>query len=80
VAVAVTRIAVVTVAARGIGAAAVRALATRAWQVMAVDSATAGLAVLLCTARRSDLDALAVGGMRCCGVADVRNLDGRRSP
>jgi SDR family mycofactocin-dependent oxidoreductase len=73
VAVVVTRVAVVTGAARGIGAATVLALATRGWHVLAVDAATDDPALPYPLGTKSDLDEVAIDGVRSF-VADVRDL------
>jgi SDR family mycofactocin-dependent oxidoreductase len=68
----VTRVAVVTGAARGIGAATVLALASRGWHVLAVDAATDDPAVPYPLATKADLARVAVDGVRTV-VADVRD-------
>jgi SDR family mycofactocin-dependent oxidoreductase len=68
----VTRVAVVTGAARGIGAATVLAFAARGWHVLAVDAATDDPAVPYPLASKADLARVAVGGVRSV-VADVRD-------
>jgi SDR family mycofactocin-dependent oxidoreductase len=72
VAVGVTRVAVVTGAARGIGAATVRAFAARGWHVLAVDAVADDPALPYPLAAMSDLDGVATGGV-VAYVADVRD-------
>ena len=67
-----TRVAVVTGAARGIGAATVLAFAARGWHVLAVDAVTDDPAVPYPLASKADLARVAVGGVRSV-VADVRD-------
>ncbi|HEY7597091.1 MAG TPA: mycofactocin-coupled SDR family oxidoreductase [Actinophytocola sp.] len=68
-----TRVAVVTGAARGIGAATVVALAARGWRVLAVDAAADDPALPYPLGTKSDLDKVTIEGVRPC-VADVRDL------
>lgn len=75
------RVAIVTGAARGIGAATTMALATDGWSVLAVDIAASDGAVPYPLATKADLDALVVAANRAPGapdrvrgyVADVRD-------
>src|SRR4051794_26292278 len=69
------RVAVVTGAARGIGAATVQRLVDEGWSVVAVDACEDDPAVGYPMARREELDALvrADGRVRAV-VADVRDL------
>src|SRR4051794_16765161 len=69
------RVAVVTGAARGIGAATVQRLVDEGWSVVAVDACEDDPAVGYPMARREELDALvrADGRVRTV-VADVRDL------
>jgi SDR family mycofactocin-dependent oxidoreductase len=64
--------AIVTGAARGIGAATVRALAAMGWSVVAVDSVTDDPALPYPLATRADLDAIASSNVHPV-VADVRD-------
>jgi SDR family mycofactocin-dependent oxidoreductase len=78
VAVDMTRVALVTGGARGIGAATVRALAAQGWCVLAVDRAADDPALPYPLATRAELDGVVAGcgaGDRVAGhVADVRDL------
>lgn len=67
------RVALVTGAARGIGAATVAALVRDGWAVVAVDSCADDPAIPYPLASRSDLDALAALGDVTTLVADVRD-------
>ena len=69
------RVAVVTGAARGIGAATVRRLADGGWQVVAVDCCADDAALSYPMATRAELDALADLGHVTPMVADVRDVD-----
>ena len=69
------RVAVVTGAARGIGASTVRRLAATGWQVVAVDSCADDPALSYPMATRAELDALADVGNVTPMVADVRDVD-----
>ena len=66
-------VALVTGAARGIGAATVRLLAEQGWSVVAVDSAAADPALPYAMGSRAELDALAGPSVHPV-VADVRDL------
>lgn len=65
-------VAIVTGAARGIGAATVRALVAQGWSVVAVDSAADDPTLPYALASREELDALACPTVRPV-VADVRD-------
>jgi SDR family mycofactocin-dependent oxidoreductase len=77
----VTRVALVTGAARGIGAATVRGLAARGWAVLAVDRCADDPALPYPLASRADLDQVAAEASAAAGdpgsvraaVADVRD-------
>lgn len=69
-----SRVAVVTGAARGIGAATVTALARAGWSVVAVDACADDPALGYSLATRSELDALAAVGEVTTLVADVRDV------
>ena len=71
------RVALVTGAARGIGAATTRELARAGWSVVALDCAIDDPAIPYPLGTRSELDAVvAAAGPRCLGVvADVRDVD-----
>jgi len=71
----VTRVAVVTGAARGIGAATVRALCEDGWSVLAVDAAADDAALPYALGTRAELDAVAEETGARPFVADVRDLD-----
>jgi SDR family mycofactocin-dependent oxidoreductase len=68
------RVAVVTGAARGIGAATTAALARDGWRVVAVDVCADDPAISYSLATRTDLDALAALGDVTPLVADVRDV------
>jgi SDR family mycofactocin-dependent oxidoreductase len=70
----VTRVALVTGAARGIGAATVRTLASAGWQVVAVDVCADEPAIGYALATRDELEALRNGGDVTTVVADVREV------
>lgn len=70
-----TRVAVVTGAARGIGAATVRRLVADEWSVVAVDVCADDPAFAYPMATRDELDCLAEIGAVTPVVADVRDVD-----
>jgi SDR family mycofactocin-dependent oxidoreductase len=70
----VTRVALVTGAARGIGAATVRALAEAGWSVVAVDRAADDPRLPYRLGTRAELDALASARVRTM-VADAADAD-----
>jgi SDR family mycofactocin-dependent oxidoreductase len=77
------RVAVVTGAARGIGAATVLELARRGWSVLAVDMATDDKVLPYPMGSAEELDAVAAEGIRCgadvrAHIADVRDTDALR--
>lgn len=67
------RVALVTGAARGIGAATVRALTEQGWAVLAVDACADDPALPYALATRADLAAVAGAGDVRAYVADVRD-------
>jgi SDR family mycofactocin-dependent oxidoreductase len=77
------RVALVTGAARGIGAATVRALAAEGWSVLAVDRADDDAAIPYRLATKAELDAVVADAAGLAGrtdrvasfVADVRDVD-----
>jgi SDR family mycofactocin-dependent oxidoreductase len=70
----VTRVAVVTGAARGIGAATVRRLAEQGWAVVATDVCADDPALSYPMATRDELEALRGYGEVTTAVADVRDV------
>lgn len=74
-----TRVAIVTGAARGIGAATVRRLAATGWSVVAVDACADDPDIPYPLATRGELDAVASLGAVTPVVADVRDIDGLRA-
>jgi SDR family mycofactocin-dependent oxidoreductase len=70
----VSRVAVVTGAGRGIGAATVRRLASQGWCVVAVDSCAGEKALTYPMATRAELEALRDLGEVETVVADVRDV------
>jgi SDR family mycofactocin-dependent oxidoreductase len=71
----VTRVAVVTGAARGIGAAVVRRLVADDWSVVAVDVCADDPAVPYALATRDELESLTSLGPVTTAVADVRDIE-----
>ncbi|HET6816735.1 MAG TPA: mycofactocin-coupled SDR family oxidoreductase [Mycobacteriales bacterium] len=69
------RVALVTGAARGIGAATVRRLARSGWSVVAVDACTDDPALTYPMATREDLERLSQMDGVTAAVADVRDVD-----
>jgi SDR family mycofactocin-dependent oxidoreductase len=70
-----SRVAVVTGAARGIGAATVRRLARDGWSVLAVDVCADDPSIGYPLGRRDDLEALSKAGDVTPVVADVRDVE-----
>ena len=70
-----TRVALVTGAARGIGAATVRRLATDGWSVVATDVCADDPVLSYPMGTREELDALSSYGDVTTVVADVRDVD-----
>jgi SDR family mycofactocin-dependent oxidoreductase len=71
----VTRVAVVTGAARGIGAATVRVLCSEGWSVLAVDAGTDDPVLPYALGTLGELDALAAETGARPYLADVRDLN-----